>query len=209
MTWLGSVWRLFIWVLGAAIVVAALTLSRWWLPLPGEWLDVSEPVEPADIIFVASGQALWRAKKAAELYNERLAPRVVAAGGGESELLLFVTGERISDAEVVGRILAHLGVPKGATTLVDGVTSTREDAEAFKEYVQAHQVRSAIVVTSHLHSRRARWTFGRVLNDPSVKVQFVEADQPDVKAATWWQGEDGLVTVFNEYLKYAFYLARY
>lgn len=202
--------RRLVAVLAIAMIIATTGMtSAWWLPLAGQWLDVSEPVEPADIIFVVSGHSLWRAKKAAKLYTQRLAPRVVAAGGGESELLLFVTGERIMDTEISGRILAHLGVPRDSTTLIDGVTSTHDDAEAFRKYVQAHHVRSAIIVTSHLHSRRARWSFRRELRDLPVRMQFVEADQPDVDAARWWQREDGLVTVFNEYVKFAFYLTHY
>lgn len=199
-------------VLALAVVVIAIGVAvtrTWWLALPGEWLDVSDRVEPADVIFMVSGHSLWRAKAAARLYEQHYAPRVVATGGGESDLLLLVTGERIMDTEIIGRILARFGVPSEATTLIGGVTSTGEDAEAFGRYVRSHGVRSAIVVTSHLHSRRARWTFRRVLGDPSVRIQVVEAPQTDLTPSRWWQREEGLVAVFNEYLKLAYYVAKY
>ena len=191
------------------VVLMVVATRSWWLPVPGEWLDVSGPVEPADIIFVLSGQSLWRAKGAARLYQQHYAPHVVASAGNTTDLLLLVTGERITESDALDRMLTRLGVPRDVTTIIGGSTSTREDADVFGRYVRSHHVQSAIVVTSHLHSRRARWTIRRALDDFSIKVQFVEADQPFFTASQWWQNEDGLVTVFGEYLKFAFYLTHY
>jgi uncharacterized SAM-binding protein YcdF (DUF218 family) len=203
--------RLVSWVVCATAVVAVaiVVTSAWWLPLPGHWLDVSEPVQPADIIFMPSGQSMWRAQAAARLYHQRFAPRIVATAGGQSDLLLLVTGERIMDAEIIGRMFRNLDVPQDATTFISGVTSTREDVAVFKKYIESHGVRSAIVVTSHLHSRRLQWTMRRMLGATPLRLQFVEAEQPHFTAERWWQSEDGFVAVFNEYLKYGYYLTHY
>jgi uncharacterized SAM-binding protein YcdF (DUF218 family) len=202
--------RLWAAVSVVLLLAVGIVLTRsWWLPVPGKWLDVSERLEPADIIFLPAGQSLWRAKAAATLYQQRYAPKVVATAGGESEMLLLVTGERIMDAEIVGRMLKSLGVPTHATTLISGVTSTREDAEALRKYIESHHVRSAIVVTSHLHSRRIQWMLRRVIDTGAVHLRMVEADQPHLRADRWWQSEDGLLTVVNEYLKYGYYLTHY
>lgn len=202
--------RRIAWAAAGLLLVVTIAATRsFWLPLPGVWLDVSQNPEPADVIFVLSGHSADRARAAARLYHQRYGSQILVTGSKESDVLLLVTGERILDTEIVARMLARLGVPRSATSLVNDVTSTRDDAEAFKAYVRAHSVRSAIVVTSHLHSRRARWTLRHVVNDSSIRLQLVEADQPDFTPGQWWQDEDGLVTVFNEYLKLGFYRLHY
>lgn len=199
--------RLLAALMAGVLLTAALVATRsWWLPLPSRWLDVSSSIEPADAIVVMSGNSLARAKAAAKLYREHYASRLLVTGGGESELLLLVTGERLPEVHITGRMLARLGVPLSAITLVSGVTSTSQDGEAISAYVRSHRIRSAIIVTSHLHSRRARLTLGRALAGLPVSIQFVEAEQADFVASRWWHDEDGVITVVNEYLKFGYYL---
>ncbi len=180
-----------------------------WLPLPATWLHVTDPLEKADTIFVLSGHTICRAPKAAELFRKGYAPRLLVPGGYYSDYLLLLLGEHLTDAEVAARILIRLGVPREAMTVVKGGTSTYEEALILREYIEKHQADSIIVVTSHLQSRRARWTFRKVLRDRGTRLLFVEAANPTFTAQDWWRHEEGLVTVFNEYVKIVYYLLRY
>jgi uncharacterized SAM-binding protein YcdF (DUF218 family) len=170
---------------------------------------VTDPPEKADVIFPLSGQTLWRGPKAAQLFQEGYAQRVIVTGKGESDYLLLLLGVRMMDTEVASRLLQRFGIPEEAMVLLNGETSTYEEALLFRDYIRTHPVKSAILVTSHLHSRRARWTFEKMLREEGVKLFVVEAEQPHFPVHRWWQHEDGLITVVNEYLKFAFYLLHY
>jgi uncharacterized SAM-binding protein YcdF (DUF218 family) len=201
-----------LWLTAAALVIVAAlgTMSRaFWLPLPARWLYVNDRIEPADLLVILSGNSLWRAKGAARLYREHYAPQIIVNGGDTSEFFELLTGERAYDAELIARVLVRLGVPRDALILSDGVTSTHDEAVAFKEYLRAHPIRRAILVTSHLHSRRARWTFRRALAGTSVEVMAIEADQPDISVHDWWQHPDAALGVLNEYLKFGYYVVHY
>lgn len=201
-----------VWIAAAALVVltALGTLTRAsWLPLPARWLDVNDRIEPADVMIVLSGNSLPRAKGAAHLYQEHYAPRIIVNGGGTSEYFELLTGERAYDADLTGRVLVRLGVPRQSLVLLNDMKSTQDEAVAFREYVRTHPTRTVILVTSHLHSRRARWTFRRALAGTGVEVTAVEAHQTDVSIHDWWQHPDAALGVLNEYLKFVYYVVNY
>jgi len=185
-----------------------------WLPLPAAFLVAEDAIDRADVILVLSGSSRWRVPAAARLYGAGQAPRVVvSSGSGSNALISLALGQRLAETQLITAALERLGVPGEAIEVLDGdATSTYNEAVAFREYVRAHSVKSAILVTSHLHSRRAGWIFRKVLNNPShlgVKLSLVEAEQPAFTTQNWWRTEDGLVAVFNEYLKLAYYVVHY
>jgi uncharacterized SAM-binding protein YcdF (DUF218 family) len=192
-----------------AIVALALVTRASWLPLPAAWLRVDEPIRPADVMMVLSGQSLVRVRKAADLFQQHYAPRILVSGGDEVEYFELLTGERAYDAELAARVLVRLGVPRSALVLINGMKSTHDEASALGAYVAAHHIRSVLLVTSHLHSRRARWTFRRALAGAGTDVSVVEADQSDVNVRDWWRHPDAALGVLNEYLKFGYYLVHY
>lgn len=201
-----------VWIAVPALVVltALGTLTRaTWLPLPAKWLVVNARIEPADVIVVLSGNSLARAKGAARLYRERYASRLIVNGGNQSEYFELLTGERVYDAELTGRVLVRLGVPRESLVFLNNMNSTQDEAVAFRQYVATHPTRKAILVTSHLHSRRARWIFRRALAGTGVEVTAIEASQSDVSVNDWWQRPDAALGVLNEYLKFVYYAVNY
>jgi uncharacterized SAM-binding protein YcdF (DUF218 family) len=195
----------------AVLIVAALGIvSRsQWLPLPAAWLRVDDPPRPSDVMMVLSGQSLWRARKAAQLFQDKYAPRILVSGGDIDEYFGLLTNEYVYDAELQARVLVRLGVPRDAMVLLNGMKSTHDEALAFTEYARGHPTRSVILVTSHLHSRRARWAFRRALAGTPTHVTAVEADQPDVDVHDWWRHPDASLGLLNEYLKFGYYLVHY
>jgi len=138
--------HLVVWALAVVALVAVLGRG-WWLPWPARWLDVNDTLQPADAIVVLSGNSLWRAKGAARLYAQHYAPRIIVMGGDPSEYFELLTGERVYDAELTGRVLNRLGVPRDALVLVNGMKSTHDEANAVTDYVRQHPIRVLIVVT--------------------------------------------------------------
>lgn len=201
-----------VWIAAAALVVLAAlaTLTRaTWLPLPARWLVVNDRLEPADVIVVLSGNSLVRARGAARLYLERYAPLLIVNGGRHSEYFELLTGERAYDAELTSRVLVRLGVPRASLVLVNNMSSTRDEATAFRQYVATHSVRRAILVTSHLHSGRAKWIFRRALAGTGVEVMAIDTPQSDIRVDNWWQHPDAALAVLNEHLKFVYYSVKY
>ena len=93
--------------------------------------------------------------------------------------------------------------------VIKGGTGTWEEAAYIRQYVRDERVSKVILVTSHSHSRRARWVFRKVLHPEGAKVMVVEADNGRYTPANWWRTEGGLVSVFTEYVKLLFYLGNY
>lgn len=201
-------------LLTAAVVVA-------WPPLAwgaAAWLaaGATRPgaASGADALVVLAGSSTYveRARRAAALFAEGRAPSVVLTNdnliGGWSEAEqrnpLFV--ERAAGE------LRRAGVPGGKIEIVwPPVESTYEEAVRLREHAAARGLRSLLVVTSAYHSRRARWTLGRVFRDTGVRVEL-EAVAPGEQAPTpgaWWLSRLGWRMVAGEYLKLAYYRLSY
>jgi len=99
----------------------------------------------ADVIVVLGGGQHERPLRAAELFQQRAAPRILISGAG--------------DDEINRRILIRAGVPDAVIEIESHSATTRENAEAALKLLRAKNVRSVILVTSWYHSRRALMTF--------------------------------------------------
>ena len=94
-------------------------------------------------------------------------------------------------------------------TFESGVTSTRDEAAATRQYVEEHHIESIILVTSAFHTRRARWMFRKELRNSEVALQVVAAPHQGFDETNWWKTEDGLIAVNNEFIKLFYYIMRY
>jgi len=195
--------------------VAAALLLAW---PPAAWaaaraLVVAPGGARADAVAVLAGSSVYveRARRAAEVFREGRAPRVVLTDDGqrggwsreEERNPLFV--ERAA-----GELRAR-GVPADRVEVVPGtVSSTYDEALRLREYSVGRGLRSLLVVTSAYQVRRARWTFERVFEGSGVAVSF-EAVPPGDETPpplTWWLHAEGWRVVAGEYLKMGYYLAR-
>jgi len=195
----------------AVITIALLPLLAW---AAAQLLVVHTPVSKADAIVVMSGSATFRerARHAAALYNQGRAPRIVLTNdylksnwSPEEQRNPFYY-ERSRDE------LRRAGVPdeKIAVIMVP-ITGTYDEAVRLKEYSEANQLRSLLVVTSAYHSRRAFWTFRRVFRGTgkSIGIDPAGAGLETPSAGTWWLHRLGWQMVPNEYVKMFFYWLRY
>ena len=166
---------------------AALALLAWSLAAWGaaRWLVVVRADLPqADALAVLAGSSTYieRSRRAAELFREGRAPRVLLTNDGqrggwsaaEERNLLFV--ERAAEE------LRRAGVPPEKIEVIpQTVSSTHEEAVRLREYAGAHGLRSMLVVTSGYQSRRALWTMRRVFDGSGISVG-VHAVEPGLQA---------------------------
>jgi uncharacterized SAM-binding protein YcdF (DUF218 family) len=173
-------------------------------------LVVNDPLQPADIIFVLNGDYNTRPFTASELYKQGLAPIIVIA---QSEML---PAEKLrlapNDTDISIGVMEQLGVPPEKIVVLPvegGVTSTFDEANALRQYIETHNIHSLILLTSAFHTRRAKWIFDRELAGLTIMLEVAAVPSYGFDESNWWQSEDGLITLNNEYIKLAYYFLKY
>jgi uncharacterized SAM-binding protein YcdF (DUF218 family) len=116
-----------------------LAVAAMVFPQPFLCVD-SGPVK-ADVIVVLGGGSHERPVRAAELFKEQAAPRIIVSGLG--------------DCEINRRLLVAAGVPANAIELETQSRTTMENAQFTIQLLREEKLTRVIIVTSWYHSRRA------------------------------------------------------
>jgi uncharacterized SAM-binding protein YcdF (DUF218 family) len=175
-------------------------------------LVVRAGVERADALVVLSGSAAYveRARRAAELYREGRAPRVLLTDDGQRGPWSEARQTNPLFVERAREELLRGGVPAESVEVLPGtVTSTHDEAVAARAYAERGGARSLLFVTSAYHTRRALWTMRQTFRGSGVEVG-VEAPAPDAPAPwAWWLSRRGWRSVALEYPKLVYYYWEY
>jgi hypothetical protein len=96
------------------------------------------------------------------------------------------------------------------------VSSTFEEAKAVRRYLETEILSGRLraetkflIVTSWYHTERAKWIFMQVLPEALQNFSMVAASEPKFSPDDWWLSEDGLIVVFEEFIKWGRYLMKY
>jgi uncharacterized SAM-binding protein YcdF (DUF218 family) len=133
------------WILRIAlaliILFCALTIAA--IVFPQKFLCVDSGPAKADVIIVLGGGTGLheRPEQAAQFFKQNDAPRIIVSGAG--------------DDEINRRILIQNGVPANVIQLEPKSETTAQNAQFTIKILRAEKIRSAIIVTSWYHSRRA------------------------------------------------------
>lgn len=188
-------------------VALVLLSSLLWLALRpallavGGALVVEDDLQPVDVIHVISGPN-YRIDYSVQLYQQ---------GYGKQ---LFYTG-RGTQTYIQKRRAVRQGVPQEAI-VTDGswVTSTYSEALRLQALIVQREgsgspIRSVIVTSDAYHMRRARWAYRQVLGD-QVRLQMAPVPlEASPYRREWWTHPRSREHVRDEYLKLAYYYARY
>lgn len=191
--------------------LAACALGAW---AAAGWLVVREELPRADALAVLAGSATYveRAQRAAELYREGRAPRVVLTNDGLSGGYSAADDRNPLFVERAARELRAAGVPAEAIEVVpEIVSSTFDEAVRLRAHAEARGYGSLLVVTSAYQSRRALWTLHRVFDGSPVRVGIepVETGRQTPRPYAWWLHPLGWRLVPGEYVKLAYYRLNY
>lgn len=189
-------------------IVVAFLARRWWLPLPGRFLLVEDPLPaagaPADAVVPLAGTD-DRVPYAAQLLQAGYASRLVA-----TNMPLNIPGIRETYGELVRKEATWQGVPQEQILIAPGtVTTTSEEALAVRQLAEQQGWHALIVVTDPFHTRRARLCFREAFRGSGVTVAVRAAEGSSYDPETWWKSADGLRATWTEYLKLALHLVGY
>ncbi len=190
-------------MLGAALLLALCVFAcrQSILRSAGQFLVVHDRLSTADAVFVLMGDIHTRPVEAARLYKAHIAPRIVFNENEQGPAVRL--GLYPKDVAVMRAMMRRAGVPDSAVVVIPGaITSTFDEARMFRKYADHTHLCSAVIVTTAVHTRRARWLFRRAFHDSEVRLSFAGAVDWRYDLSSWWQSEDGLLAVTNEYLKF-------
>lgn len=186
------------------VLVLAMYLSRaWWLTGLAQFLVVSDPVRPVDVIIVLGGGRVERAQEGAALYAQGIAKNVIATG---NEIILPAL--RTNEAEQSALAMERLGVPKSAIALAPHSESTFDDARLSRALMEQHGWHSAIVVSDPFHLRRASLVFGNVFRGSGMMLLYHAPDHDWWSVDHWWERNKDAQQVVSEYIKFVAYLVQ-
>lgn len=203
-----GLWSFLCTTIGTLLVLAAVVL--FLVPptrsIPAEIIERNDhPTKGADAIVLLMGDAVDRAPHVANLYKRGYAQKIVFVEAEETKLMEY--GLRPMEGKMVYEFLTKkLHVPAADIIFLDKtrVTSTQEEGKAIFKELARNKFRTVILATSWYHSSRAAWIMNK-LNVDHLRVESLPSPIP----AKWYQSETDFLSVFNEYLKWAYYYVKY
>ena len=197
----------------AAVLVVGIGLLAC-MPFLGEFLSIEDPLERADAILVLGGSLADRPLEAAALYDGGYAPRIVLSAGANDYASVLLASRGISvpsPADHTRAVLLQLGVPDdGMLVLPGNPSSTRDEASAMGTMAAENGWRSVIVVTSKLHTRRARLAMRHYLEPAGVRVIVRGSRYDRSDPSRWWRRRSDVRMALTElqfWIAYALGLA--
>lgn len=168
-----------------------------------------DPLARADAILVLAGARADRWLEAIDLYRDHYAPRILVSRGERdgAEKVLERRGIALpTEVDLMRRVMSELGLPGDVVSVLPGEpASTAEEAKLLRAVADEAGWRRVLVVTSKLHTRRARLAFRRELAGTGVSVIVRASRYDDADLARWWRRRRDLRETLLESAKLVVY----
>lgn len=178
--------------------------SRQW---PADFLTRHDAdTKEADAIVMLMGHVGDRTPQCARLLKKGLAPKIVFVEAEQGDM--EVRGYSLPDGVASEKYLLKLGIKPDAiifnpkTSVTNTFDELKADFTLIKERLP--QAKRLVLCTSWYHSSRAHWAADRV-NEHYFELKSIPSQRPKV----WYAKESDFLMVFNEYLKWVYYLTHY
>jgi uncharacterized SAM-binding protein YcdF (DUF218 family) len=185
----GGVWR---------VVVGVPAVAGLALLAPGLVLDAPQPAPQAsDAIVVISGdEQMARFEEGVRLYEQGLGRFLVFSGAA------FDNGT--SNADVMRELAVRRGVPEQAILEEPLGEDTWGNALHTRQVLERYGVRSALLVTSPYHARRAKMTFDAAYAGSDIRLMVHAAPDSEWRKLSWWQHAETRRLTWSELQKLAY-----
>lgn len=183
-----------------ALVAACLYVTRAsWLPLIGQALIISDPLQHADAVLPLAGD-MSRVPYSVQLFVASAADWLLLTNDDPNPQAL---AQKRAEAEATG-------VPADRIVVVPGIaTTTYDESVRIRKLAQARGWHSLVVVTSPYHTRRARIILREVFSSTSIMVSVVPVEPSWYRAEDWWQYPTSRAMTLLEYVKLVAYWTGY
>ncbi|MCK4671148.1 MAG: YdcF family protein [Candidatus Aegiribacteria sp.] len=169
-----------------------------------DFVFMETPISRADLILIPGGSYPKLMEKAALLYHEGFALKVLPSGGANHRV------DTSSEWEFLRRTGIELGIPEEAILKEDRAKHTIENAELSWNVIKSLgiPVNKAIIVCKAFHARRAYMTYRLIFPD---QIEFMVApvvDIRDIRKDNWFTSDEKIRKVMSEVEKIGKYFSR-
>lgn len=161
-----------------------------------------------DVAYVLGGGPVERGARGAELLREGRCDTLVTTGVNIHRVLQ-AEGVLFTEAELTARSAYRAGADSMRVRLLAEGTSTWEEAASVLRDAQAHGYDSIAIVSTEFHLRRVRRVFQKHFDGSGIAVFTTAAYNPQYDHRAWWESEEGLLMLNNEYVKALYYALKY
>lgn len=172
------------------------------------FLIQEDSLQRADAIFVLSGAGYERGNETEKIYRAGYS-QVIVCTGANPQIQFKVFGIDTLESEVTIADLKRLAVPDSVIVKLPEGTSTREESEIILNYCLTNKLKRVMIVSSRLHTRRVNKVFREKFENAGVQLVVRGAPALSFDEMFWWQSEDGLINVNNEWVKTIYYWWKY
>ena len=202
-------WRRWLgWLVALSLLVLLASGWRFFLRGMATVLIAEDAPTRVDVAYVLGGGPVERGGRGAELLRAGLCDTLVTTGVNIHRVL-EAEGVLFTEAELTARAAYRAGADSTRMRLLQNGTSTWEEAAAVLRDAQAHGHDSIAIVSTEFHLRRVRRVFRKHFYDTGIAVFTVAAYSPMYDHRAWWESEEGLLMVNNEYVKTLYYWLKY
>jgi len=199
-------WLVGILLLSICLLLALTVFHRPLLIWTGNTLVFESELKPCEIAVVLTGGGTIRLERAIDLLETGKARKILMTlpnpiPEGTAYYDLFNTEKTMCQA----LLDYHKIPPEKVAWSETPFHSTYEEAVFLRGWMEQNQCKSAIVVAGYFQSKRAKWTVDRVFRGSAFDVRIAAASEEFCTANDWWQTEEGIIRVENEFLKNAYY----
>ena len=192
--------RLLILLVMLALMAGA---AFWAFRKVGRWLVAPDALQHARAIVVLSGRIPFRAMEAAEIYRQGWAPEVwlLRDETDEADETFAKLGiPHPSEQEYDQQVLERLGVPKEAIRILEPpTTNTVSETTLIADELRRQGGDKVILVTSPLHTRRAKAIWHIVVGDHPQAILRYDSSEP-CDPDHWWRATQDVEAVVHELL---------
>ena len=170
------------------------------------WFIKDNATKGADAIVVLSGGRMTRVPKGLDLWSKGYAPLLSLTEpkplNAKYRHLQFSNLEFARQVAMEADLNATFVV---IPSLVDGTTSTFDEAADALAFSKERKWKRIIIVTDGFHTRRALLAFEKVFDDSGVEVQAAAVPNDVFDATNWWTSDRGISSFVLETIKYPVY----
>ncbi|MES2620040.1 MAG: YdcF family protein [Bacteroidota bacterium] len=167
-----------------------------------------DSLQQADALFVLSGAGYERGNEAAKIFKNGFVPKVVCTGANlQVEFKVFNIDTLESDVTVAN--LKRLGLTNSQIVKIPEGTSTREESNVILDYCLKNNLKRIMIVSSKMHTRRVGTVFREKFENAGILLIVRGAPPLSFDEMRWWQHEDGMIGVNNEWMKTIYYWLKY
>lgn len=170
------------------------------------------PERNAAAVIVLGGDPVYRVKYAARAVLDGYGPKLMMVDAQPSDLEEEGLIPRESDLTTKIALRAGLRQEQIEVLKMNGrATSTVDEARTYRHYFMTHPVepKRVVAVTSWPHASRGGWILDKALSPMGITVEMMPVDKIPYSFDEWWESEPGMIFVFEEYVKWGRYLAKY